>query len=211
MPTINETIEKVRQFASLPEGWCFGEAGPISNESVSYAFAFLAAGRAFGLERANAFPGASGQVQITFYVNLRMLELTIETDQSITLAEDYENEQIDFIEDVSLSGAYLRLREFAECASLDLFTEDITIQNAADFRAKPLISLGNALFQLWTKIVRSKQAEQSAPTLPGITENRPESQSSIGALRTMLFPITASTNENEQNRVTIAIATSIGT
>jgi len=210
MPTVNETISKVTEFTELPAGWWFGEGVPATNWSVNRAKAFLETARGLGIERANAFPGASGQVQVTFYVGVRMLELTIETDNTITLAEDFDNSQLGFIEGASANRAYAKLREFAEWASLDLFTENITTQSVGDSQAKHLISLASNLFRLWIETVRLKKAEQSVRTLPGITENRPERPPSTGISWTNIFRKTASTSGNEPSLVTIATATSIG-
>lgn len=210
MPTVNDTVNELAGFVQLPEGWWFGEGAPPSWQSVNKAIAFLETAKGLGIERVNSFPGPSGQVQVTFYIGVRMLELTIDTDDSITLAEDWDNNQVEFIEGLSVSQAYAKLREFAECASLDLFTENITTQSAGDSQARHLISLASNLYQWWKGVVILKQAERSARTLPGITESRPENPSSIGTLRTILFPKTASTSGSELNLVTIATATSIG-
>src|SRR5258708_2779248 len=101
MPTVEETIRKVRRFLELPVGWHFGDGVPPSQERINQAIKFLWFGSDFGIERANGLPGVRGQIEVTFHSADRMLEIAIEADDSITIAEDRGSEQIYFEEDCS--------------------------------------------------------------------------------------------------------------
>lgn len=131
MPTIRETIRKAREFSELPEGWHFGDGVPPSRQRVDQAIAFLEFADLAGIERANAFPGIRGQIEITFYTADRMVEITIESDDSITMAEDRGREQIYFEENRSRFDVYRRLEEFSQNTwpSSDLFTVNTMTQN----------------------------------------------------------------------------------
>jgi len=131
MPTIYETVRKVREFEALPSGWHFGEGVDPPHQRIEQAVKLLQYASQAGVERANAFPGVAGQVEITFYNGDRMLELTLESDDSITIAEDHGREQVFFEENCSRIDAKTRLEDFGQTiwASSDLFTANITTRN----------------------------------------------------------------------------------
>src|SRR6266542_209927 len=106
MPTIQETIQKIREFADLLNGWHFGEGAPFSQQRVEQAILFVNYGRLLGVTRANAFPGVRGEIEIRFYEDERMLEITIEADNSLTIAEDGDHIQMAFDEGLSATHAY---------------------------------------------------------------------------------------------------------
>ena len=132
MPTVLETIRKVKGFATLLEGWHFGEGLPPTQGRIDQAVAFLVYAQVVGIDRANAFPGINGQVEVTFYSADQMLEITVESDDSLTLAEDRGDEQIGLEENVSQRDVYQKLNEFDQnpWLSSDLFTVNITTQSA---------------------------------------------------------------------------------
>lgn len=131
MPTIHKTIQKVREFVLLPPGWHFGDGVPTPHERVEQAIRFLLFASQRGLDRANAFPGVTGQVEVTFYDGDRMLEVTIESDGANTIAEDRGSEQIYFEENRTKNDVYRRLEEFSQSIwpSSDLFIVSTTTQN----------------------------------------------------------------------------------
>ena len=131
MPRIQETIQKVSEFAELREGWYFGEGVLPSQQRIGQAIAFLEYANFGGLERANAFPGIRGQIEVRLYNANRVLEITIEPDDSITIAEDRNREQLSLEENLSKSDAYQRLEEFSQRIwdSSGHFTVNITIPN----------------------------------------------------------------------------------
>src|SRR5437868_6657692 len=126
MPTIQATIEKAREFEHLTRGWYFvdGTAPPVNR--IERAIRLIRRASLQGVKRANAFPGVNGQIEVTFYDNDRTLEITIEDDDSLTVAELKDNAQVNFTEHLFPSQVYERLNAWA---SSDLFIDSITIQN----------------------------------------------------------------------------------
>ena len=212
MPTIQETIQKVRAFAELREGWHFGEGMAPSEERIEQAEAFLEYANLTNLERANAFPGVRGQVEVTFYNADRMLEITIESDDSITIAEDRDREQISFEENLSKSDAYQRLEEFGQSiwASSDHFIVSTTTQNVrvAVLQVAPWISEAENRFLSWIRNVQKERAVQYVHILPGTTTSRLAIPKSTGQYAIVIYQPIAESSLSEPRTATTVIGTS---
>ena len=96
------TIKKVENFANLDNGWRFGKGMPISAKNISLAKRLLKYGDAYGIERFNAFAGEEGELMVSFYYLEKSIDLTLEVSGSVTFAEDEEDEQIDFIPNLTM-------------------------------------------------------------------------------------------------------------
>jgi hypothetical protein len=207
MPTTRETIQKVSEFAELAEGWHFGEGIAPSQERIGQAIAFLEYANFSGLERANAFPGVRGQVEVTFYNGDRMLEITIESDDSITIAEDRQSQQLSFEENLSTSDAYQRLEEFSQniWVSSGHFIVNTTIRNVrvVGSQAVPWISEIESRFlsSMWS--AHRMQAVQYAHILLGTTASRQAIPRFIGRSRGTIFPTSVELRPNEPPMATI--------
>jgi hypothetical protein len=191
MPTIQQTIQKAREFTGLPEGWHFGDGVPVPQERINKAVRFLLAAHRLGLERANAFPGVGGQVEITFYDGDRMLEITIELDGSITIAEDRGQEQIYFREYCSRDDAYRRLWEFSQgiCQnSSELFTINTTIQRLAVLPIEHSTLEAGSHFRWWTVSAQQMRAAAFAHISNGTTVIKLVTQPFTGQSETQSFP-----------------------
>ncbi len=199
MPTLSETFTKVTEFAELPHGWHHGEGVPATREAIQQAHKFLNVAEFAGLSRANAFPGGSGQIAVTFYNEDHVLELTIETDGTITIAEDYDNEQIDFVEGASVGDAYRRLQDFAQSiwTTSESFTANISIRNVAGLQASHSTWQPDNLFLLLDANVRSPRADRSAPTSRDTTRNKRESRRSTGTYHPASSPHQRDTNPRQ--------------
>lgn len=92
MPDLNSTIEYVKTFANLPIGWNYGEGGPVAVELIDKAIEFLNIAAETRIKRMDAFPGSDCQLQITFYIIDRMLEINFENNGEITVLDDYTDE-----------------------------------------------------------------------------------------------------------------------
>jgi len=213
MPTIKETIQKASEFIDLPEGWHFGEGVAPSQEAVDQALAFLEYANLSGIERANAFPGISGQVEVTFYIGDRMLEITIEADGLITIAEDVAREQISFEEHLSTSDAYQRLEEFSQSiwAFSDHFTLNITTQNvlAASPAVHWILEAENH-FPWLIADAQSTPVDPYARILRGITTSKPESQKSTGRYMIAIYRVPAESCLRERSTGTTVTETFMG-
>ena len=207
MPTIQETIQKIREFADLPNGWHFGNGVAPPQPMIEQAILFVNYGRLLGLTRANAFPGVNGEVEIRFYEGERMLETTIEADNSLTIAEDRNDTQTAFDEGMSVTHAYERISAWT---SSDLSIASIMILNASDFRVKPLTFAAANQFQWWTGPALLPRVDQFALTFPYTIQNKLESQLFTG-LSTKVFSLQTSVlNPSSVPLVTTAIDTFSG-
>lgn len=88
MPTINQTIQKIRSFAQLSEGWHYGEGVPVNPNSGEKAERFLLTAEAWGIEEANAFPGIDGEVELTFYLGDKTFAFLFELDGTVSITEE---------------------------------------------------------------------------------------------------------------------------
>ncbi len=210
MPTIAEAIRKVNEFADLPEGWHFGEGVPSRETLSARARNLLIAAHSLGIDRANAFPGVGGQVQVTFYRGPRMLELTLETDGSVTIAEDARGEQVVFKEAASIEEAFTSLTNFGESLwiSSDLSIGNITILNATTSQVRPLTSAPVNL-SLWSSVaVPLLLAAPFASILMPTILSRPANLRFTGTFLMQSFPPAAASSKSEVPLTTIATTTS---
>jgi hypothetical protein len=189
MPTTRETVRKVKEFSALVEGWHFGEGMPIPLERVTQAERFLEYGDLIGIKRTNVFPGIHGQVEATFYIQNRTLEITIESDDSITIAEECDSEQVSFAENLIKRDAYSRLEEFGQnlWASSDLYIASITTRSEAVLQPPPSTSKAENRFPLLIVIAQQPKATRFVGILPGTTTNRLETLHFTGRYPTQLF------------------------
>jgi len=212
MPTIRETIQKVRDFAELPEGWHFGEGLPPSQGRIGQAIGFLEYAQFSDLERANAFPGINGQVEVTFYRADRMLEITIEADDSITIAEDRDREQISLEENLSQSDAYQRLEEFSQSvwAFSDPFIGSTMIRSVAvaAFQVAPWTSGIESPFPWWRSSAQLTRAGHYVHIFPSTTTSRLATLKFTGPYVTAIFQVPAESNLRQQLVGTTVIGTS---
>ncbi len=207
MPTIQDKIERIQEFANLPYGWHFGGGIAPPVDRIVSAVHFIQRAGLQGVKRANAFPGVDGQIEVTFYDDDRMLEITIEDDDSLTVAENKGNAQLNFNERLSLSQVYERLNAWA---SSDLFIESTTIRNVRVSLPKHSTFDPASQFQWLITTAQSPRAGQFVVISSSVTAGRLEIQPYIGP-----FPITYSqptimSNWNQVQLATSAIATCIG-
>lgn len=212
MPTVQETIQKAREFIALPAGWHFGEGVPPSQARISQAIHFLEFAEQYDISRANAFPGVRGQVEVTFYDANRMLEITIEADDTITIAEDRDREQIYFAENRSRVDAYRKLEEFSQdiWPSSDLFIGNTMTRNlrAQVSRVRPSTSEAGSLYPWLTVIARGTQAVHSVRIYHASTANKPESRRYTGQYETLISRPIARSYRRRLPAETVAIGTS---
>ena len=138
MPTINQTIQKIREFADLPYGWHFGEGGPILDEDIERAENLLRKAEAWGIERSNAFPGVEGEIEITFHHERETLSISFEVDGLLTIVEDSSNNIISDQEGLTLETAEDKLWDFSQKSHT--LSESYTY----DFGTKKIIDLSDA-------------------------------------------------------------------
>lgn len=85
---LKKAQQKLSEFGDLPEGWYAGEGGPIEASLLATASRVLRAGYGVGFSKFDAFPGAAGEVLVTFYENKHCVEALIERNQDIVLTHE---------------------------------------------------------------------------------------------------------------------------
>lgn len=85
---LKRTQKKLSEFGQLPEGWYAGKGGPIEASLLAIACDVLKAGHEIGFPKFDAFPGAAGEVLVTFYEKRHCVEALIERDQDILLTHE---------------------------------------------------------------------------------------------------------------------------
>jgi hypothetical protein len=212
MPTIQETIKKVREFGDLAEGWHFGGGVTPSADRIAEAVHFLTLAEYLGANRSNAFPGASGQVEITFYGEDRMLEITFEADGSLTVAEDQSNEQVFFLDNITRGDAFKRLWEFTHnvWASSELSIENIMTRNVRVqvLPVRHLIHDQGNRYLWWSTNAQLKKTVMSAHISLGTTVVKLANPRFTGAFWTTVFPPNVAQRWPQVPLGTTAIATS---
>ncbi len=114
MPTINQTIQKVHSFAELPLGWYYGEGEPPNIDKIQQVERFLLSAEQLGIEEANAFPGAHGQIEVTFYFDQKTYAFMFETDDRVSITEEKRGEIISDIYDQPYEVAEEKLWELSQ-------------------------------------------------------------------------------------------------
>ena len=201
MPTIQETLQKTRDFIALPRGWHFGNGVPTPLERITQAASFLRFAELKGIRRANAFPGVRGQLEVTFYDADRILEITIEVDNSFTIAEAQGREQISFEEDCSRADVYRKIDEFGQnrniWPSFDLFTANTTTQNAGVLPPRRWTLEEENRFRLLIVNVQEPTVARFVRISHGTTTNKLGTQQFTGQYPTQSFQLDAESRQKE--------------
>ena len=108
---------KIRSFSKLPDGWDFGVGKAPSRTVVDKALNLYSRLQRFGLG-ADAFPIASGGVNVTFYSADHSFEVRVRADSTIDLVHEVgigvEYEQLECAEDVGQAHVEEVLERFSE-------------------------------------------------------------------------------------------------
>src|SRR5258708_32738608 len=91
---INQTVQKIVSFKSLPVGWHYGDGVPPTDEMVKKALMLNAEAAKAGFGKTNAFPGIEGEIQITAYHESTYLEITVELDGSVSFVYEEADQEI---------------------------------------------------------------------------------------------------------------------
>lgn len=91
MPTINQTIQKIRKFANLPSGWHYGSGTAIDSNELNRVEEFLLEADRLELFEANAFPQESGEIEVTIYQGDKTFAFLFDEDV-VTITEECGSE-----------------------------------------------------------------------------------------------------------------------
>jgi len=113
--TSSNTESLVRGFSNLKTGWHFGDGVPAKVENVRLAISLLRYGIQLGLTRHNAFPGISGEIQLSFYLpDESTIEVVVESDRTISVLHEAKNRaELSEVAGVSYGEAISELRRIA--------------------------------------------------------------------------------------------------
>jgi hypothetical protein len=181
MPSYEQTTSKIHAFGHLKPGWHYGSGRGPSEDVIKAAITIVAHAHSMGFSEMNAFPGVSGEIQVTLYDNDNYYEFTIEPDLSITLVREIGKQEIFYREGLNLAEAIDNLETFAfrEVYLSDLWnlseslTRSTTMPSSANLKVSPsktyvtTTTLTVSLESLFlTGSAGNVAAVQSAHTLP---------------------------------------------
>lgn len=166
MPTIEQTIKKIENFATLQKGWHFGEGNSISQDRIALVVYFLKQAEEWNIIRSNAFPGIGGEVEVTLHYKDATITFTWETDGTITVVEDENGEIVLDIEGLNYNDAERELWKFAQKiqTTSESFTWDTGTLKTKDFLVEPFRSHLTKGSQLLKRDVLYRLAKLSAST-----------------------------------------------
>jgi hypothetical protein len=108
------TRGKILRFGELPDGWHFGEGGPIPVSTVSHAVTIADLGETLGLQ-SNAFPGAGGEVAVAFYAEERVFEVIVGPEGvECAFTELHDGSDVDEADVSTYEDVYMTLLDMVE-------------------------------------------------------------------------------------------------
>lgn len=210
MPTPQKTVQKIREFVDLSQGWHFGEGIPSSQENLRRAQALLVKSEELGFDTTDAFPGIEGEIQIVIYREDTDYEFTVENDGTITFIHDENDKELRYEPNLSLEDAIETLDRLSDKAWLfsGSFTASTMIRTANDSVAWPFATLvtGRA-YQSLKACALNIPAAQFASISPDFTLTWPVIPLSIGRYLKMRYLLGVSSNKRTVNLETNAITT----
>ena len=109
------TTDKIFNFKTLKNGWCYGEGVTISDEVIEKAVRLEARGRFIGFRETDAFPGLNGEVSIALYFQKHYFEFTFETDSRVLFVHEKNEKTIVYNDNLTFETALKKvesLRKF---------------------------------------------------------------------------------------------------
>jgi hypothetical protein len=105
------TEAKLQSFRQLPPGWNYGEGVPSNQVAFDNALCLLCEATRSGFYDTDAFPGTDGEIMLTIYFSEHYLEFILELDGSVTFCYERADQEISYVEGLSLSDAANRIAE----------------------------------------------------------------------------------------------------
>lgn len=91
VPAATKTLRKIDSFRSLPEGWHYGEGGPIDPDTADRATDIYWCLLLNNFSQTDAFPGANGEIQIVAYSDDHFISIMIEPTGEYSLVHEIGN------------------------------------------------------------------------------------------------------------------------
>lgn len=109
---MDDINQKLIKFSNLHDGWHYGEGISIPISHILIAAELIDYIRSICDYNMDLFPGLSGELRITIYDNLRYFEITIENEISFTYLYEFDEREVDFLENISKTKIYELIRDF---------------------------------------------------------------------------------------------------
>jgi hypothetical protein len=109
----SKTAENIISFSLLPDGWDYGEGGPIPQLTINNALAWE---RFFDLKGwdTNAGPGTDGEIAVSAKLGSSRVEVVIEPKNTLTVAYDFKGTRVSYAPRISTQEAHKRILEIVE-------------------------------------------------------------------------------------------------
>jgi len=104
-----KTVAKIRSFGGLQVGWHYGTGKAPPSWIVATALNYLYQLMMLGFSETDAFPGPDGQIMVTAYIRKHCIEVTVETDGTLTIAHQVDGHDVSFKPEVTAAQANLEL------------------------------------------------------------------------------------------------------
>jgi hypothetical protein len=175
----DNTEDKIKSFAQLPQGWDFGHGGPIPEKTLRAARAWNTFLKESGFGDVDAFPGGGKEVVVVGSLGDHYVEVIIENDGAVSVAVDYKHKQESYYPNLSVNDAAQVVRELVRglwSASV-CFTQISIIPNNTNL-LEVHSGTSTAGFQLWSGTASSGPATPLRTTsgniinaIPALSEN----------------------------------------
>ena len=106
-----ETTKKISRFLELPRGWHYGRGVSPSRGVVRDALRLHFGAVMMGFTETDAFVGAEGEVQVTFYRGPLYLEFTLDPDEGVRFVREDGDTETARIPNLSLAEALSILKD----------------------------------------------------------------------------------------------------
>ena len=144
------TAAKIRSFGNLPDGWHYGSGSGSPPWVVRAALDHLYQFMMLGFSETNAFIGGDGQIMVTAYRGDHCVEVTIELDNTLSVAHQFQGADVSFSPEISKSQAYAELARVVgsidqgKCDTFGLLTSTTLITGQGNFENSLLASQAEA-------------------------------------------------------------------
>jgi hypothetical protein len=175
-PVQNDTANKIRSFADLPDGWHFGAGRSASALMISRALGWQDKLRRFGFAITGAFPGANGEIMVTGYEGVHYVEILLETDATVSLVYERGGDEIICLDHASPDQVLAKVEGIAGqiWSTSGYFIQNISTANLTNLKASPSKYTGMARQSYNVSVLeRAVYASTSAHIIPTSAANLP--------------------------------------
>ncbi|MCK7581734.1 MAG: ATP-binding protein [Chromatiales bacterium] len=177
------TLLKLDDFKAFDAGWCYGDGLKFPDEVILLSKQVIIDLIKNGFNKTDVFPGLSGEIRVTAYVRNHYLEFTVENNREITFLYEVNDNEIEYIEALSLDDCLLKIKEYNWLC--DWFAQSIkntTTKQKADFSLWRSDLHPMEVYQHLNVIAQYAKAKPCASTSRNIIKTWQDRRQSIGNL-----------------------------